>query len=240
MNFPGAQKKVKTFWFTSTTLGILTILVFITLLISIIQENEQIFSLQPIMIANINIWKIKILDSNTATVLLVGLLTIFFIRKQLAYGLRPYLDYRCQQIGSSVYALDQFQKEKIFWSTSLSNVGLGLAIIKKAYYRVSFEKNIIGKYNTSLEVIDSMKKKGIVIGHDFDIIFFSEGWSLGSKEERRIFEIVMSKSIDIFCLDIKLEFEGILGDRYTKEIYCIPRHGIDFHSNTSNKIVLAK
>jgi len=78
-----------------------------------------------------------------------------------------------------------------------------------------------------------LKNEGFLQQEDYDLTYISKGWIIGSKEERIILEMDMSDKDKkgnlrrIEKLDIQLEFEGSLGDAYAKEIYCIPRRGIE-------------
>src|SRR6185369_12709029 len=83
------------------------------------------------------------------------------------------------------------------------------------------------------ELISQLKKEGFLQHEDYDLTYFSKGWIIGSKEERVILEMDVSDQDKknnvrrIERLDIQLVVEGSLGDTYAKEIYCIPRRGID-------------
>jgi len=83
------------------------------------------------------------------------------------------------------------------------------------------------------ELTSQLKKEGFLQHEDYDLTYFSKGWIIGSKEERVILEMDMSDQDKknnlrrIEKLDVQLVVEGSLGDSYAKEIYCIPRRGID-------------
>lgn len=82
------------------------------------------------------------------------------------------------------------------------------------------------------EVLDQLFKLQLLKFRDFELVNFSQGWSLGAKMERVIFEMDLSKHSKhedwrkVEQLDIRLEYRSLLNDRYEKTIYCIPRLGI--------------
>jgi hypothetical protein len=109
----------------------------------------------------------------------------------------------------------------------LANHG-GIAVITSVSYSIKVA-NVVFCDIDYHELVKKLKDHGLVSPSDYSLIFFSAGWSLGSKDERIIFELnsksFLEKNI-ISAIDIKLEFRSLLGDSYEKKIYCIPRRGI--------------
>jgi len=111
-------------------------------------------------------------------------------------------------------------------TVNIKNVGSGIALIRSVKYRV-VPPNENKEYDHSYDdVIETIAQEGYENRKDFVLLEFSNGFALSPKDEKSILEVPISNYLKGKTLDIKIEFEGFLGDRYCKEIFCIPRKGI--------------
>lgn len=221
-DYPGPQKATGHFFFSPhKLLGILILVTCLLFIQALLHDNAKLLALPAASI----LWSIEILDNKSSVTLLIGLLSIGFISRQLSLGYRPFFNYKCQQTRLSGYAL-RTSIDK-FWSVTLQNVGSGPALVSGSFYRVSSDLNSLGDYKNYDAAMTSLGDLGFTNGKDCVVTFLSNGWSLAAKSEFIIAELELTKTIDkLQALDIKVEFSGLLGDTYIKEIYCIPRRGI--------------
>jgi len=69
------------------------------------------------------------------------------------------------------------------------------------------------------------------------LVSYSQGSVIGSGTENIALEIKPAVTQELLVLDIRIEFSGIFGNRYLKEIFCIPRDGIEKHMFIAPKII---
>lgn len=107
-----------------------------------------------------------------------------------------------------------------------------MGVVSESGYRIGFvgAGKLTHKYiSTFEEVVDSLKEKGFIVGRDFLLTNFSRGSVLESGMNLVFFEATPSVLKSIVQLDFRVEFSDIFGKRYEKEVYCIPRDGIEKH-----------
>lgn len=177
-------------------------------------------------------WKYEIIDVKAAVALLAGFLTLAYTRSQFAMGLEPILNYRVEPRNESAYNLGVPGGKAHIIRVSLDNLGGGTGIVLSCQYSLKVKgESVLPRLNYE-EVVDQLLKLQLLISRDFELVNFSQGWSLGPKMERVIFEMDLSDPgkhgnwRKVEQLDICLEFRSVLNDRYRKSIYCIPRLGI--------------
>jgi len=225
---PGPQRKLKRNPFKYFPAYLLTVCVALAIF-TVLQTNAKYFGLDE----NSAFWNFKLLDVKTALTLLITVLTLLYTRNQFEHGLRPMLDYRVSRTAESIYNLGSSSHGNSFITVRLANLGSGVAIVRRAKYSLKMKDSPELPSLSFPELAAQLKKEGFLQHEDYDLTFISKGWIIGSKEERVILEMDMSDQDKknnlrrIEKLDIQLVVEGSLGDTYAKEIYCIPRRGID-------------
>lgn len=230
---PGPQKEKRRLVSATSFLGFLIAIVLVLFFQSFVRDNCA--RLPPwYFLANVAGW--KILDTGSAATLLIGLISAAWVNKQVILGYRPFFNYLCHQTPSSVFGLVKESETINFWNVNLMNVGSGPAIVVRSFYRVWLGTNDSGGYGTYQDAINKLASNGFTPGRNFALRELSHGWSMAPKGESIIFEATLPSLFDqasrepairLRALDIKVEFKGLLEDLYTKEIYCIPRKGIN-------------
>jgi|GEM_PF-1503033 len=225
---PGPQRKLKRNPFKYFPVYLLSVCIALAVFTGL-QANLKLFGLDE----NAAIWKLTLIDVKTALTILLTVLTLLYTRSQFEHGLRPLLDYRVRRDAESVYNLGSNSHGNSFIAVRLANLGGGVAIVRRAKYSLKMKDAAELPKLSFAELTSQLKKEGFLQHEDYDLTYFSKGWIIGSKEERVILEMDMSDQDKknnvrrIERLDIQLVVEGSLGDTYAKEIYCIPRRGID-------------
>ncbi len=177
-------------------------------------------------------WKYEIIDVKAAVALLAGFLTLAYTRSQFALGLEPILNYRVEPKNESAYNLGVPDGKTNIIQVSLDNLGGGTGVVLSSQYSLKVKGEVVRPNLNYEEVVAQLLKLQLLISRDFELVNFSQGWSLGPKMERVIFEMDLSDHSKhenwrrVEQLDICLEFRSVLNDRYRKSIYCIPRLGI--------------
>lgn len=69
----------------------------------------------------------------------------------------------------------------------------------------------------------ALKKYNLTCGIDYWLDNFSEGFTLPPNTDCRLFEIKKEHLNKIESFNVRIFFQGFLGDRYTREVFVIPR-----------------
>lgn len=236
-DYPGPQSK-KARHNTKLDKALLTgIFVFGVFLALVISREIYIFLGYSCLNAfGLNMLDFPLPSGRASLTVFAGFISLLFVREQFVQGLRPFLTYSCFRSKDNDKALDMnhisFSEqsphseldEGVLFKVTLENIGGGMATMKNVEYRLSFEYGILGNFCSFSEIKTKMYQNGLEFNKDYWISSFSKGWSISKEKEVLIFEIPLRKSEKIYCLDIKFEYEGLLGDAYEKQVYCIPRH----------------
>ena len=177
--------------------------------------------------SNQTFWQLKLLDTKSSITILVSLLGLLVVTKKFVKSFSPYIVYESSFSPESKFGLVS-QKVR-FWSVTLRNAGLGTAVITNVSYKIAFTDGKICSANNST-VIDYFKENQLTYEKDFSVMRLSRGYAIASKEHVCIFEIPTENSSRVSLFDIKYEYKGFLGDRYTKEIHCIPHGGVSIEN----------
>lgn len=211
--------------------GIFIFGLFLFMLIS--KEISIFLGYTCVFIFGFNIFEFPLPSGRTSLTVFAGFISLLFVREQFVQGLRPFLTYSCFRSKDNDKALDlnhisfsdDIESDKgVLFKTTLENIGGGMATMKSVEYRLSFKYGEFGDFESFSDIKTKMYENGLEFNKDYWISSFSKGWSIAKEKEVLIFEIPLRKSNKIFCLDIKFEYEGLLGDTYEKQVYCIPRH----------------
>ena len=200
-----------------TCLAILTITLFFLTLYSILQTNSEVLHLE-----NSRLISIKILDPASAATLFITLLGALLIRHQFALGVLPRINYK----STKAEKLDKQNPNKTFetWRIEIRNTGLGSAIINRSEYMLEHVRSKNGSVCYTFEdLLKELAKINLVRERDYWIENISNGFSLSPKDDCAVFEIKMDHINKLKRLHLVLYFQGLLGDRYSREIILIPQ-----------------
>jgi len=168
-------------------------------------------------------------DARIVATMLMGALSLVYVRRQFALGMRPIIDYRSWQSADSEFGLiDKGDGQKVF-VVQIVNVGSGPLIVTSTAYRALFGNDSMPDYSGFGDVRRVLIQRGLQFGREVLVINLGEGTALESRGERIVFEMLLSAaaSSQIRRFDVCIEFEGLLGDLYRKEMFYVPTRGID-------------
>jgi hypothetical protein len=169
----------------------------------------------------------KILDTPEAVALLVGLIGIPVLIRQFSWGLQPYISYQSDPTAIAITNIGDIEGNTTFWSVKINNAGNGLAIVEDVRYRVCFiGEKLAENYNLSYsEAIDKLAEKNLLVGIDFSLGAFSNGTTIPPASSFWIFELANPEESLLKAVDIRIQFDSLLDDKFQKEIFCVPRGG---------------
>jgi len=215
LEIPGAQTALWNFSFFSLLLYALIFLFLLLSLGSIFKDNSFLnqFSIQDL----------KVSDSVAILISLVGLL---IVKIHFSRSIQPYVTYICRQDKMSSFNLSTNGNDNYF-QVILENVGGGLLIVDKIKYHYRLAtRNIVSTYDVR-EVLDDFREVELLPSKDFEFLFLFKGAAVSTRNERCLFEINVKHLHLINFMDATLTFKNLIGDRYQKKIFFIPRKGID-------------
>lgn len=196
---------------------VLTGILFCLLVFSIIQQNLALLGLKET-----GFLTLKILDANTAASLFVTLIGAILVRHQFALGLRPRVNYISSHATKNTPETASESCE--VWQVVLHNAGSGSAIFNSIRFRIGIDAINQADYSKShKEVVQALADIGLIKDQDYWLANVSKGSTLSARENRTIFEIKSSKIHLIKQLDATVHFQGLLGDKYSRELFLIPR-----------------
>lgn len=214
---PTPQQALRSYDGLFIVLILLTGILFGLLLFSILQQNLAFFELE-----HVRLLSFKILDTNTAASLFVTLIGAILVRHQFALGIRPAVNYTSATITKNYPVTSSVPCE--LWQVVLHNAGSGTAIFNSIRFRISVDAIYRGEYSKShKEVVKALAEIGLVRDQDYSLANISRGSTLAPRESRAIFELKASKLHLIKQLDASIQFQGLLGDKYGRELFLIPR-----------------
>ena len=80
------------------------------------------------------------------------------------------------------------------------------------------------RYRYTYHVMEQKLEEGSIRNQQhFDALNFGGWTALSPNETRVIFQVCLAKAISIVALDIEITYQSVVGDRYRREIYAIPR-----------------
>jgi len=212
--------------FLDYVLYLLLILSILSIGLVFIQNNKHLFDSRFFTDEKRETFRTGILnihwiDYTTSIALFAGLFTILFARYQFSLSLKPILSYTPRIRPESEAPL---RKCKMFSTTVLENLGTGLAIVIESKYRISFtESDLLKSYRSYSDVVDELAKLGYIKNKVYWLSYFSKGSTIAANSRLMIFEMPTYLTEKLFAFDIRIEYSGLLGDKYVKEIFCIPR-----------------
>lgn len=214
---PRPQHALRSYDGLFIVLIVLTGILFSLLLFSILQQNLAFFDLE-----HVRLLSFKILDTNTAASLFVTLIGAILVRHQFALGIRPAVNYTSANVTKNYPVTSNTPCE--LWQVVLHNAGSGTAILNSIRFRIGIDGIDRGEYSKShKEVVEALAEIGLVRDQDYSLANVSAGSTLAPRESRTLFEIKASKLQLIKQLDASIQFKGVLGDKYGRELFLIPR-----------------
>ena len=187
---------------------VLTVTFFILTLYSILKENSAFLPEKAI-----NFLSLKILDTSSSATLFVTLLGALIVRHQFVLGHHPRISYKSSFV----------QNDNNIWQVKILNVGLGPAIFYRLHFELETETNTQFFNIPFGEVLTGLQDAGLVHETDYKLENVSEGFTLSPKEECILFEIRKEQLSKLKHFSVVLHFQGMLGDKYCREILFIPK-----------------
>lgn len=207
------------------------------LYVSVLVALTSLLVVQAFVAANANpagwplawFWRLKLLDMNNAVTLLIALLSLIAVRQQFIYGTKPFLIYFSRFSHDSALGLPRISDRERAWSVTVQNVGQGAASVRSTRYRLALGGSSRPQVRDGLsagEVQEILSKHGLVAGKHYSMATLSDGARIAAGGEQVVFEIRADCAKIVTALDLHLTFEAMLGDRFEKYIFCIPRDGL--------------
>ena len=240
---PGPQKLIKRSWLSANALRVLAMASGIIVFQSFIHKNVNYQSL-PLF----KFWDLELMGLDQSVTIFIAVLGTLIVREQYVESVMPYVTYRCFQGSESLVPLNQraiyrFQSLEIFkqrssninqqsvnelyWNTSFRNDGSGQAMIKAVSYTFEFiDEPVVHSISSFEDVINILSNKGIIHGVDCWLAYFSSGGAIRPDHDYPLFTAPISCALKFRIVDIKIVYRNLLGDLFEKNIYCIPRIGI--------------
>lgn len=168
------------------------------------------------------LWRLHLFTVQTALTTLVAVCSLLLVRRQFVMGTRPYLTITSGRRRDSETGLPE-GADKLWWQANLRNVGPGMALIKSSRYLVV----LAGAPDEPAEVDAAqlrimLAQGGSISRQHFTISHLSAGTAFAPAQCFVMFEADAQCLAQLIRLDLSLEYEGILGDLFTREISLIP------------------
>lgn len=169
----------------------------------------------PILNALLNF---EITSTSGVATLLAGTLAAFVVRRQLIINLRPIVLFSA---GPNAPSALEKRPSTQYWNVSISNFGLGPAIVQGALYRVSTTSDA-GHFAEFQEVwpkIATMLREY----EDYVLYRYAEGAAISSGKSIPLLECDVEKAkLYISNIEMILLYRSIMGELYAKRIKCFP------------------
>jgi len=201
---------------------LLTAALFILAVYGVLQANQDLLS-----VGFKRYFVFKILDPSSASGLFVSAVGVLILRHQYGVSSRPRINYKTSVTTKTDTNNPAMPYE--IWRVEIRNNGLGAAIINRAEYVLELAKAdgsvYIGGYN---QVLKELAKIDLVLDRDYSLENITTGFALPDKDSLLIFEIKKEHISKIKRLDITIYFQGQVGDKYCRGIFCIPHGQTEF------------
>lgn len=220
---PGRQRLHRRSWIGPGYVGLLVLLSVVLLVHAVVSANELGNGLPFAWF-----WRLSLIDVNTAFTILVALLSLIAVRQQFIYGTKPFLVYHSQFTHASRLGLPGAGAGERIWQVTLSNAGQGAAAIREVRYRIAARGNTLSDSYPlpAASLTATLEGMGLRYERDYSLVSFSEGFRVIAGAEQPIFEVFEAAAAALQSIDMRIEIEGLLGDRFVKEVFLIPRGGL--------------
>lgn len=164
-------------------------------------------------------WELNLFTVPAALTTLVAVVSLLMVRRQFVMGTRPYLtitSVRCRESKTGL-------ADGTWWQATLHNVGPGTAVMSASRFRVALART--PHHSTEIDasaVRVLLADCGSVSGKHFGITHLSSGFAFGPGQTLVMFEGGM-QCLDLLArLELRLEYEGMLGDLFARDISLLP------------------
>ncbi len=225
-DFPGPQRRRRRARALPSLLYSLIVVAILLTVFAIVKANlySEEWSYQ-------RLWKLELLDTKSSITILVSLLGLLVVTNKFVRSFSPYIAYDSCFSAESSFGLSSAENK--FWSVTVKNAGLGTAVIDRTFFEFSFGGNDREQHSADYStVIGHFGQNGLVYEEDFSLMRVSKGYAISAKETACIFEIPAEHLSRIFRLDIRYEYRSFLGERYYKDIYCVPHRKAESMTTT--------
>ncbi|PPK98284.1 hypothetical protein [Parapedobacter indicus] len=224
----GAQRKIWAVNFILLFLMALTCLMAILLIYSILQENIDLINKRYH-----TYFGMRILDTKTCASLFITLIGLLLVRHHFLIGFMPILVYETRRTKKPTF--DAIFENCEVWQVKVKNVGLGAAKILKYEFRLNQSEIEDTSHDKNFdETIVALNDINIVYDKDFCLEEITSGYTLPSKDEMIIFEINTAILSKLRQLDLQITFSGLLGNRFVKDVFLIPRIELGAEEKVAN------
>jgi hypothetical protein len=225
----GAQRKIWVVNFILFFLVTLTVIMAGLLVYGVLQENKDLINKKYHYY-----FAVKILDTKTCASLFITLIGLILVRHHFLIGFMPILVYETRRTKKPSY--DAIFQDCEVWQVKIRNVGLGAAKILKYEFRVGQTSISEDDHDQDYdEVTKLLHSINIVHDRDYCMEEITSGYTLPSKDEILIFEMNTAMLSKIKQLDLQITFSGLLGGRFIKDVFLIPRNDLWFNENTKKE-----
>jgi hypothetical protein len=222
---PGPQKVIKRGWLSTIALRILASVFGFIMVHAFIRKNFDYHSFSLTFL-----WNLEFMSLDQATTIFVALLSTIIVREQYVESVTPYITYSCNQSSKPLIDLNEADEDELFWNSSFRNDGNGRALIESITYGIEFlDGSAFSSISSFDELVDILKSRGLNNGLNCWVAYFSNGGSIRPEYDYPVFTAPLSCARRIRSLDVTMVYKNILGDVFEKNIYCIPRIGIEYY-----------
>lgn len=168
------------------------------------------------------LWTAPIVDASTAATLTLGFLGLLGIRRQFQIGLRPLITYDRLTVTASTRHVASIDDHDAIVVT-LTNTGLGPAVITNVRYNLRLaDSGVVFESAVAQELREFLSTVGMHDRDDYVVTAFGRGATIGRDSTRLVGEFPSPFLRRVEDLVLTIDFQGLLGDRYTKRIECVP------------------
>ena len=199
--------------------GVGIVLCLVLLGANIIRDNK-LLHLAPSSILGMAV-ELKVIGSDAAITLFVGLVAGLLAYQQFYSVQRPYLTYNC--LRTDTVTFDPSGSGR-YWTTVLRNGGGGLARVTSVSYRIRLANGKTFESEHYAEVVAFLEANHIREGADFVLFRLSNGETIRAGSDWLVLEVgleIAKQKVDAF--DLTVHVTGVAGGCFMREIYCIPR-----------------
>jgi len=198
------------------------------LIYSILQENIDLINKRYH-----TYFGMRILDTKTCASLFITLIGLLLVRHHFLIGFMPILVYETRRTKKPTF--DAIFENCEVWQVKVKNVGLGAAKILKYEFRLNQSEIEDTSHDKNFdETIVALNDINIVYDKDFCLEEITSGYTLPSKDEMIIFEINTAILSKLRQLDLQITFSGLLGNRFVKDVFLIPRIELGAEEKVAN------
>lgn len=172
------------------------------------------------------LWSAPPLPLGNALALILAVLGFAFARNQFEASLAPRLVYEGRPLARSEYGLKSGTQNR-YWTSTLRNVGRGYARFRDVTYRLEFAQAAAASTWIGFErLIQILREAGLENNRDIRIIEITRHACLAGGGNLDLLQLPLGGPVSITTLDIRLVFLSVLGDEYSKTVFCVPRGGL--------------